>query len=456
MNGDPRRVIRTLAYQLASFNSDYAEKLASQIKRRPQITSSSFNAQFQHLLSEPLSSLAMSCDLGPIIIVLDALDECGDRESRKELLRELSAGLSKLPSMFRVLIASRDEPDIRVALSRPNIDIRDVEIDDESTMSDISQFFRCHLVSNSPAFVDYDLPPDWPGDQAIEELVNRAGGLFIWASTTIRFVEGGIPNQRLKKVLQASAHGEPHDKLDELYWVALSHPFRSSDQSEVELVCSILGAIMVAREPLTDEQLSDLLNLELGDVRGILSRLQPLLQWRRGAPVRVLHTSFTDFLCDVERCRDSRWCITASTHHQNMVYGCLQVMRRDLKFNICGIETSYYRHKEIDGIQERIDAIITPVLMYAGQYWADHLDFVSLSDSRSYLADAIMHFIEYQVLYWIEVFSLKNRMSTVSVILKKVAIWTRVSLIRARMPSFTDFTFVGLQSQTTNSDLRSI
>lgn len=427
VNGDPRRVIRTLAYQLASFNSDYAEKLASQIKSRPQIISSSFNAQFQHLLLEPLSALATS---GPVFIILDALDECGDRETRKELLHELSTSLSKLPSMFRVLIASREEPDICFALSRSGISIKKIEIDNDSTRSDIMQFFRCRLSRDNPAFAGYGLPSNWPGGQTIQQLVDRAGGLFIWASTTVRFIEGGFPTERLTRVMDASAHGESHHELEELYWVALTHPFRSSDQTEANMVCAILGAIVVACEQLTDEQLSELLDLELGTVQGILSQLQPLLQYHRGMPVQVLHASFTDFLCDPNRCRDPRWCIIASNHHQNIVEGCFRVMRRVLRFNICGIESSYYRHQEIEGIQERIDAVITPALMYANQYWADHLKFVSLStNSTSHIVDAILHFIKHQLLYWIEVFSLKNQMSTVSVVLKKAAACTRVSLL---------------------------
>ena len=88
---------------------------------------SSLDEQFRCLVQEPLTSLAERHDLGPIIIILDALDECGTEETRQNLLDVLSVRLAKLPKMFRFLIASRDEPEIRVSISRLDIDERDIQ-----------------------------------------------------------------------------------------------------------------------------------------------------------------------------------------------------------------------------------------------------------------------------------------------------------------------------------------
>lgn len=424
MDGDPRYVIRTLAYQLACLNPIFAEKIASQINAWPNITCSSFATQFRHLLLEPLSAFTGSDNSGPIVIILDALDECGTQKSRKEFLLEFTAGLAKLPSMFRVLVASRDEPDINFTLSRLHTDIRDIRIDDAAVMSDISQLFRRRLVRDGPAFMDYELASDWPGDRAIQQLAHLSGGLFIWASTTIRFIEDGIPDTRLKSVLQASAHGEPHEQLDQLYWVALTHPFNCSSPTELHAVRSILGAIVVAYDQLTDEQLSDLLEMELGTVRGILRRLQPLLHWVRGMPVRVLHTSFTDFVC--ERCQYAQWHINKSIIHNLLTSSCFRVMAQGLKFNVIGSKSSYYRHKDIERTQERVDMAITPTLLYASQHWVDHLESGTVSDPHT-LADMLTCFMHSQLLHWVEVLSFKNRVSIMCAILKKAASWAKVT-----------------------------
>jgi hypothetical protein len=119
-------------------------------------------------------------------------------------------------------------------------------------------------------------------------------------------------------------------------------------------------------------------------------------------------------------------------------------MQHDLKFNICGIETSYKRNKDIEGIQERVDRAITPTLVYASQYWADHLESESVSASGSHtLADAVTDFFNHRFLYWIEVFSVKDQMSMTSVILRKAADWVRVScLSHVQWQWSADFTYI--------------
>jgi len=421
VNSDPCRVIHTFAYQLACFNTVFADALASSVATEPNIMTSSPNEQFRCLVQEPIDTLAERHVLGPIIVIFDALDECGTAETRQRLLDVFFVCLAKLPNMFRFLIASRDEPGIRDSISRLDIGERDVPINDESTRSDISHFFQRRLVC--PTLGGYRLPPSWPADQVIKRLVDLAQGLFIWASTSVRFIESGIPQDQSKRVLDATAHGKPHRKLDDLYHIALVHPFNSRDRNELDTVRSILGAIVVARKPLTDEHLSQLLELELGVVQGILSRLQPLLQWSEGKPAQPLHASLIDFLCDSTRCDDPQWHIDACSHHNTLASLCFRVM---LKFNICGIESSHQRHLEIEGIQERINQVITPLLMYASEHWADHLELGSSSAPDSNLMHGTTEFIKNKFLYWIEVFSLKNQMSRIFGILYKAVDWAKV------------------------------
>lgn len=84
---------------------------------------------------------------------------------------------------------------------------------DEVTSLDIELLFQKRLSSDADAFVGCGLPPHWPGTEVIQKLVTLSGGLFIWASTTIRFIECGLPSERLEKVLSASAHGPSHTRL---------------------------------------------------------------------------------------------------------------------------------------------------------------------------------------------------------------------------------------------------
>src|SRR6201996_5033718 len=67
---------------------------------------------FEFLILKPLEDLHI---IGPILVVIDALDECGDTAGRNGLHRFLAKNLSKLPPNFRVLITSRPEGGIRSA-----------------------------------------------------------------------------------------------------------------------------------------------------------------------------------------------------------------------------------------------------------------------------------------------------------------------------------------------------
>lgn len=50
------------------------------------------------------------------LIVIDGFDECGDEDARKEALTILTKHANDLPRGIRILVTSRDEPNIRAAL----------------------------------------------------------------------------------------------------------------------------------------------------------------------------------------------------------------------------------------------------------------------------------------------------------------------------------------------------
>ena len=152
-NGDPLRVIRTLAFQLAYFNRIFAAKLAGRIEESPDITTSPVDIQFRKLLEEPRAELTSELDMGPLVIVLDALDECGTAATKKRLLHTLSNSLTKLPIMFQLLITNRDESNINAALSYLNVDVHDAPVGEGPTSSDIGLLFQQQLTINADAFV---------------------------------------------------------------------------------------------------------------------------------------------------------------------------------------------------------------------------------------------------------------------------------------------------------------
>lgn len=73
-----------------------------------------YSTLFRRLILEPLKGLHV---VGPILVVIDALDESGDTTGEDGLHIFLAKNLSELPSNFRVLITSRPELGIVSAFS---------------------------------------------------------------------------------------------------------------------------------------------------------------------------------------------------------------------------------------------------------------------------------------------------------------------------------------------------
>src|ERR1700691_2812103 len=82
---EPAAVVPTLCYKLALFDPAIGAAVCAKMERDPSIAEASLRVQFTKLLREPLGSLAALHAKGPVIIVLDAFDECGDSSSRKNL-----------------------------------------------------------------------------------------------------------------------------------------------------------------------------------------------------------------------------------------------------------------------------------------------------------------------------------------------------------------------------------
>jgi hypothetical protein len=107
----PDNVIRTIAYQLAVSSPHIASTVSAAIRRDPALPDAPLRTQFKALVLDPLLAAEQHI-MGPIIVILGALDECGDAGSRLPLLSLLSDEFPKLPACFRVLVTSRREVDI--------------------------------------------------------------------------------------------------------------------------------------------------------------------------------------------------------------------------------------------------------------------------------------------------------------------------------------------------------
>ncbi|KZP16008.1 hypothetical protein FIBSPDRAFT_976664, partial [Athelia psychrophila] len=405
VESSPSRVICTLAYQLAEHDEAVRSAVSDAIKRDSRLARAILPTQFTSLLCEPLHA-ASTHIAGPIIIVIDALDECGDSKSRKELLNLLSSpDFAELPSQFRFLITSRSEPDIEGALHAcEHVKAVDYSKASEKDMTlyvkhEFKKIYtRRHLID--------ELPADWPGEKEIRKLVQYADGFFIWVATTMKLLfDVDAPVKWLADFL---LHNRQVITLHDLYKTALLSVCEWKAGETTDTYRQILGIIVVSQVPLTDVVIGDLLGLNQDSRRACrtaLRRLACVIQWSEGQSARTLHKSFPDYLTDQSACSSEPWFIDVKEHEYALTLGCLRVMNSEsLHFNMGDLKTSHITNADIPDLSAHVQAVIPQSVSYACQFWGHHL--CETIPGEPSIHGLILQFFEHKFLYWLEVLSL--------------------------------------------------
>ena len=389
-------LIRTLAYQIAMFDTRFGAAISRVVAENENMAGMPLEFQFEKLLSaKALKSVEWSG--GPIVLIIDALDECGSEAGRKILMQVLSKGFSDLPSFIRIIVVSRPELDIQHALGY-HLHLRPypLDIDSATNKDDVSEFIRHRL--EEIRIKDGFLGDHWPGDDKIRSLANRAGGLFIWASTACLYIESYAPNRRLSELVNEQPEDNssgPFAQLDSLYKTGLQSADLWNDSSFRSDCCNILGIILCARVPLSCSVIDALLTLpqDTPSLKSI-SRLRCVLQVREKEQIRILHPSFHDYLS--ERCRDQPWSIDLECHNKELALRCINLLDKELRENICDMTLPYLSRKKP----------LPEALSYACKFWIEHICLVS--DVTDNIVNRTYDFLVKHLLHWIEALAILN------------------------------------------------
>jgi hypothetical protein len=417
----PGGVIRTIAYRLAMSNPHIGTAICGIITDDMTLGTAPIRTQFQRLLLDPMAAVQDHL-LGPIIIVLDALDECGDAESRESLISLLINEVPKLPPVFRFFITSRPEYDIAVHFGgHPSITEMQLDITTDATKRDISVYLHERL--QDIRRLKRNLEPDWPGPYLIEALTDHSGGLFIWASTACKFIQRD-PKARLKVLLTSGVA----NNLDELYTIALRNSIDWSNGSSANDAHRVLGAVVLSRMLISDKTIDKLLGFKDGKSAEVLEDLRCVIQWSHGQLTRILHASFSDYLTDPNRSGHQFWSVDSRTQSRSLALGCLRILNSELHFNICGLDDSHILNVEVPDLSDRIETYIPAELKYASSFWAHHLNNTGF---ESEILAELKDLINIRFLYWLEVLSLLNQVPTAIESLQITRHYVPVSVINA-------------------------
>ena len=141
---DPCFSSQNIAYQISLISAQFREHLVQAIERHGMMNSYTLREQLERFIVEPMNEIYF---VGPVVIVIDALDESGVENGRKEILQAIAKASPKLPSFVKVLLTSRNERDIRAALASASllVDINKVEgiVDDVGDIHPVDQNGRC-------------------------------------------------------------------------------------------------------------------------------------------------------------------------------------------------------------------------------------------------------------------------------------------------------------------------
>ncbi|KAH7323304.1 hypothetical protein B0J17DRAFT_620985 [Rhizoctonia solani] len=401
-------IIPSIAYQLARSSQPFRYALSRATEKNPDAHTRSPELQFDALITKPLSNKEVR-DALPVnmVVVIDALDECEDTRSTERILDVLLTKSKGLPMRF--VISTRPEATIRDLMEKDGYDSRVVlhDLDSREVKTDIKAYLEAELAPINPSVVE------------IEKLVERAGVLFIYAATVIRYV--GHDNfkrksrQRLNMMLSTSKQqgGAQTKAIDELYGAILEAAVNDDqlDETDRDDMKLILNTVICAKAPLTIDALNGL--LKLGDVERVDSALRPL--WsvlhviEPSKTVTTLHASFPDYLTDSKR-SSSEWHCDPAAHNRVLAERCFEYIQGTKpQFNICRLPSSFLYDDEVNDIEARVNEFIPAEFRYACQYWAAHL-VASDPAAASALMALLNYFLTRNLLTWMEVMNLTKNM----------------------------------------------
>jgi len=426
------RIIRTIVYHLALRCKAFADAL--NLYGKFESVEQNANAQLKDLLIEPWEKSAPNRGAdSSYLIVIDALDEI-DGMGGSEFLRDLLDAIRKHRLLgLKFFVTSRSDRDLitHVESFKEKEFCRLEEVPPEEAQTDIAMYLDTSL-------------PRFRGSEVVVKLVKLAAGLFIYASTVVKYLasrEGPYQDAFLRKLFsipnatdpQSSSPGKTFDLLDGLYRQILSGVFQDIDRenSEWEDHLSILHTFLSTAEPTSTSIIAELLfspeHTEVADT--LLSHLHAVLYTKNG---RVLsyHKSFSDFLFDKNRSGD--WYCDLSIHQQRLTESCFQIMK-GLQFNIANIPSSFILDHDNLALQGEVERNISSVLSYSCRTWHYHLA-AAASTTSSHLCNTLEDFLHIRILFWIEAMNLlgfSSRCDPMLQVARKWVIKSTVSVVLA-------------------------
>src|SRR5258706_2007794 len=291
----PINILPTFIHEHANHVPPFRAIVAKHLREDPKLTRESMEGS---LFLDFIRSLPSHPEQA-LVFVIDALDECGDVQSRPHLLRILTDAAAQAP-WLKIIVTSRTEVDIQDffgTLAQSSYLAYDLA-NDQGASADLRTFARSQfdLVATR-----WNLGTAWPKESDFNGVISRANGLFIFIKTLVLALwDCTDPEESLKAALQDSA-GTGLESLYELYSSVLKSQ-KALNNAEFQRMVGVLLSASPYRA-LCEETIAELAGVKLYLVKTWVNALSSLLYRDEAANggVRVRHLSVYDFFL-INRC----------------------------------------------------------------------------------------------------------------------------------------------------------
>ncbi|KAJ3477435.1 hypothetical protein NLI96_g10464 [Meripilus lineatus] len=430
----------TLAHQLAYHHVTYLSSIAAALEREGDLGHKDVTTQFKNLFLDPITGSTHKPTV--LLLVLDALDEASpENDVRRvlELLLSVRVGFA-----LKVFLTSRPEAHIRLVFDNDRYHSCFVLHDIKKSVveGDIRRFLEYKL-STLPKQLGISLT-DWPSVSDLDTLVAKSGQLFVFAATVVRFVADDRirdPQGRLARFINTQAALGPsvYKQVDQVYLLVLQGAVAGVDDDEyINRLRTTLAAIVLLRNPVPLTALAALLGYDPNQVLRSFDHLHSIIivPSRIQDTPKIYHQSFPDFIKDFSRCTDENFYVDVQSQETSLLLQCLETMMKSLHYNMGSFNTASYTanrfdwrgHPIIEPMSNRDishDALISPELEYACQFWYSHL--LKIVTPTSEILEQLEVFTFEYILFWVETMSLLGLVESARVAMRDAHQWASKS-----------------------------
>ncbi len=257
-------------------------------------------------LRQPLRLLAEQGKLPPLTLLVDALDEAWQAYQNHPNIVELLAGAADFPRQVRFILLARDKNEIRetLRLVLPKV----LQADSSENQADVMAYLK-DAWAKQPRLRQavQSQGREWDAQTFAERLGRHYEWNFLILSTVLPLIAEGK--------IQDFEHLPAVSSLDDFYTYLLDrHIGRNFWENRG---ADLVETLLALQEPLTLEELAELLACEPRPLHQRLEHLRPLLDpgLRESGRYWRYHWSLAEFLSDRQRAV-TWWCDLQAAHRR--------------------------------------------------------------------------------------------------------------------------------------------